>query len=97
MTLKGRMNLMNAGYAHDPAPLVEGCGCYTCRNFSRAYIRHLVIAKEMLASTLLSIHNIFTLVGLMRSMREAIFAGTFNSFAAQFLSAYQPYAQENDL
>ena len=68
----GRLNMRRAEYARDPRPIDETCTCYTCRHFSRAYIRHLLVAKEMLAATLLSIHNVFTLVRLVRDLRQAI-------------------------
>ena len=63
------LKLRNAQYADDPAPLVEGCGCYCCRKYSRAYLRHLAVADEMLAGILLSIHNIHFLQDLMRAIR----------------------------
>jgi queuine tRNA-ribosyltransferase len=63
------LKLRNAQYADDPGPLVDGCGCYTCAKFSRAYLRHLAVADEMLAGILLSIHNIHFLQDLMRSIR----------------------------
>ena len=69
-TLKGRLNLTNAKYSRDADPIDADCGCYTCRNFSRAYIRHLINAREMLAATLLSIHNIHTLVFLSQRIRQ---------------------------
>jgi queuine tRNA-ribosyltransferase len=78
----GRLNLLNATYAEDPRPIDEACGCYTCQHYSRAYIRHLVVAKEMLAATLLSIHNIHTLVQLTRDMRQAIIENRFNDFVS---------------
>ena len=86
MTRSGRINLLNATHAHDPRPIDETCGCYTCRTFSRAYLRHLVVAKEMLAATLVSIHNIYTLVDLVKQAREAIQACRFNEWADQVLS-----------
>lgn len=90
MTRKGRVNLMNAVHARDPRPIDEQCTCYACREFSRAYLRHLIIAKEMLAATLISIHNIHTLLELVRDARQAIISGTFDSFAANFLDNYVP-------
>lgn len=78
----GRLNLKNAAFAPDKAPIDEGCGCYTCSTFSRAYLRHLIIAKEMLSATLLSIHNLHTLIQLARDMRAAILENQFESFAA---------------
>lgn len=90
MTRTGRINLMNAINAADPRPIDETCSCYTCRHFSRAYLRHLIVAKEMLAATLISIHNIQTLVKLVSDAREAIIAGTYDDFAADFLATYKP-------
>ncbi len=70
---RGRqLNMLNAEHKRDPRPLDEQCTCYTCRNFSRAYLRHLVLAKEMLGAVLLSIHNIHTLIELTRTIRQAI-------------------------
>jgi queuine tRNA-ribosyltransferase len=89
MTRAGRINLMNAAYARADRPIVEGCGCYTCRNFTRAYLRHLIVAKEMLSATLISIHNLFTLLDLVREARQAITAGVFDRFAEDFLENYQ--------
>jgi queuine tRNA-ribosyltransferase len=88
MTRTGRINLMNAVHSHDPRPIDETCGCYTCRQFSRAYLRHLIVAKEMLSGTLISIHNLFTLLELVRDARSAIQAGSFDDFAADFLAHY---------
>jgi len=88
MTRQGRLNLMNAAHARDPRPIDEKCHCYTCTHFSRAYLRHLIVAKEMLAATLISIHNIATLVYLVQDARRAILEGTFEQFAEEFLAAY---------
>ncbi len=79
-----RLNVRNARFARDPRPLDPTCTCYTCRTFSRAYVRHLVVAKEMLAATLLSIHNIHTLTQLAQSMRQAILEGRFDDWVAQW-------------
>ncbi len=68
----GRLNLRRAEFARDPRPIEETCSCYTCQHFSRAYLRHLIVAKEMLAATLMSIHNIHVLVELTRELRQAI-------------------------
>lgn len=86
MTNFGRLNLMNAAFARDEQPIDPACGCYTCRTFTRAYLRHLIIAREMLAATLLSIHNLFTLVELARNLRSAILAGRLNAFADEALA-----------
>ncbi len=90
MTRRGRINLLNSGHARDPRPIDETCPCYTCRHFSRAYLRHLIAAREMLASTLVSIHNLHLLVALVREAREAILAGEFAQFAASFMAEYHP-------
>jgi queuine tRNA-ribosyltransferase len=85
MTRTGRLNLLNAVHAHDPRPIDEQCGCYTCRTFTRAYLRHLIVAKEMLAATLVSIHNLYTLVELAKESRRAICEGRYERFAAEIL------------
>ncbi len=89
MTFSGRLNLLNAAYARDAQPIDQNCQCYTCRHFSRAYLRHLIVAKEMLAATLISIHNIFTLQELVRQARRAILEQRFAAFASDFLQQYQ--------
>ena len=73
----GRLNLMNATFARDERPIDETCDCYSCKTFTRAYIRHLIIAKELLAGTLLSIHNLRALIRLMEQIRIYIAEGTF--------------------
>lgn len=88
MTDSGRMNLMNAQYIRDERPISETCTCYTCQNFSRAYIRHLIQVREMLSGTLLSIHNIHTLLDLVRKMRQAIIEQHFDDFAQQYLANF---------
>ena len=90
MTKDGSLNLRNAKYTEDFAPLDEGCGCYCCRNFSKAYLRHLVMAKEILGATLLSIHNLAFLTGLMAGARAAIEAGSgaFEAYKREALSRY---------
>jgi queuine tRNA-ribosyltransferase len=85
----GRLNLMNAIYSKDHNPIDEDCSCYTCRTFTRAYLRHLIVAKESLAGTLLSIHNIHALVSLVKEMRSAIFDGTFNERLLDWLSKWK--------
>ncbi len=82
----GRLNLRNRPFARDPRPIDEACGCYTCRHFSRAYLRHLIVAREMLAATLLSIHNLHTLIHLARDLRQAIQRGEFEAFTAGLLT-----------
>lgn len=90
MTRTGRLNLMNAAFARDETPIEADCGCYACLNFTRAYLRHLIVAREMLASTLISIHNLSVLLRLVRDARQAIIEQRFDEFAGQFLSSYHP-------
>jgi queuine tRNA-ribosyltransferase len=75
-----RLNIVNAKFAQDPNPIEVHCQCYTCQNFSRAYIRHLAVSKEMLSATLLSIHNLHTLISLMKDIRKAILEDRFSVF-----------------
>ncbi|NTU88321.1 MAG: tRNA guanosine(34) transglycosylase Tgt [Actinobacteria bacterium] len=77
---EGRLNMRNARFATDFGPLDPLCSCSVCKEYSRAYLRHLVASKEMLASTLLSLHNLHYLIDLMRRAREAIETGTYRSF-----------------
>ena len=84
----GRLNLRNAQYTADPAPLDALCTCYTCTHFSRAYLRHLVKANEILGHILLTTHNLHFLLDLMRQIRAAIERGELRPFAAEFLSHY---------
>lgn len=86
----GKLNLRNARFERDPLPIAEGCGCYTCQKFSRAYLRHLVKANEILGHMLLTTHNIYFLLELMRQMREAIAVGQLRPFAEEFLQYYPP-------
>ncbi len=86
MTMFGRLNLMNATFAEDKRPIDEQCSCYTCRIFTRAYLRHLIVAKEMLAATLLSIHNLHTLLQLARDLRQATIEGRLQTFADQAMA-----------
>ncbi|MBK8903046.1 MAG: tRNA guanosine(34) transglycosylase Tgt [Anaerolineaceae bacterium] len=86
--LGGRMNLRNAQFSRDPAPIDPACTCYTCRHFSRAYLRHLVKANEILGHMLLSTHNLHFLINLMQQMREAVRQGALAQFAADFLNHY---------
>jgi queuine tRNA-ribosyltransferase len=79
-TPTGKRIIRNAEYKEDFAPLVEGCGCYTCQNHTRAYIRHIFRMGEATASALMSIHNIYTLVQLAQAARRHIIAGTFECF-----------------
>ncbi len=88
-TRTGRLNIRNARYADDAAPIEEGCDCYACRHFSRAYLRHLVMAKEILGLRLATLHNLHFMLNLMREIREAIRAGTFSTLKKDFLANYE--------
>lgn len=79
-----RLNMINAQFANDRLPIDEACECYTCQNFSLSYIRHLIVSKEMLSATLLSIHNLHTLIALVNDIRKAILADEFEAFVAEF-------------
>jgi queuine tRNA-ribosyltransferase len=75
----GRLNLMNAAFSRDERPIDAACDCYTCQTFSRAYVRHLIVAGEFLAATLLSIHNLRALIRLVATIRSSIIAGVFEA------------------
>jgi queuine tRNA-ribosyltransferase len=90
---EGRLNLMNAAFARDQHPIDESCGCYTCRTFTRAYLRHLIVAKELLVGTLLSIHNLHTMISLVGDMRSAIIDGTFESKVPGWLKQWHGHAE----
>jgi queuine tRNA-ribosyltransferase len=90
LTMTQRLNLVNAAYAADPNPIDAACTCYTCCHTSRAYLRHLIIAKEMLAATLLSIHNLHTLISLAGNIRQAILNDQFDILAEELLAKIEP-------
>jgi queuine tRNA-ribosyltransferase len=83
----GVLNIRNARHAADTGPVDPGCGCYTCRNYSRAYLRHLDRCGEMLGPRLATLHNLHHYLDLMARMRAAIAAGTFGAFRAEFRAA----------
>jgi len=89
-TSRGRINLRKAQFAEDPAPIEESCGCYTCRHFSRAYLRHLYKAGEILGLRLNTIHNLYFLLELMRRIRAASLEGNFAALKESYLSEYAP-------
>jgi queuine tRNA-ribosyltransferase len=89
LTRSGRMNLRNAQYATDPLPIEPGCACYACQHFSRAYLRHLFKAGEILGLHLATIHNLHFALRLMQETRTHIAAGTFTAFRRQFLAEYR--------
>jgi queuine tRNA-ribosyltransferase len=89
LTPQGRLNLHNAKYAADPLPVEAGCDCYTCQNFSRAYLRHLFKAEEILGLHLATLHNIRFMMRLMVQIRSAILDGAFADFRQRFLAGYR--------
>lgn len=89
-TKNGKINMMNAKYKNLFEPIEEDCGCYACQNYTCAYLSHLFRAKEMLASTLASIHNIYFLNNLMSRLRISILEDRFFEFKESFLLAYSP-------
>lgn len=88
-TRDGNLTIRNATFAEDFAPVEEGCDCYCCRNFSRAYIRHLIKSDEILGGKLLSIHNIRFLTKLMEDIRQAIMEDRFGDFYREFTARYK--------
>jgi queuine tRNA-ribosyltransferase len=87
-TVDGRINIKRAEYRTDTRPLDPECDCAACRRFTRAYVRHLFVADEILGHRLLSLHNVHFLVRLMRSARDAIRAGTFGGWSHDWLARY---------
>ena len=87
-TAEGPLTLKQARYAKDASPLDPECACYACRTFSRAYLRHLFMADELVAYRLLSLHNVHFFLWLMREMRAAIVARAFEPFKARFSARY---------
>jgi queuine tRNA-ribosyltransferase len=85
-TSTGVVNIRNAAHQDDLGPLDPACGCYTCRNYSRAYLRHLDRCNEILGSRLNTIHNLYFYLDLMRSLRAAIAEGRLAAFARDYLS-----------
>lgn len=88
MTSSGRVNIKNAQYERDFTPLDAECICYTCRNYSKAYLRHLFKCNEILSSMLLSNHNLHFLVNLMKNIRKAIEEDRFSEYKKEFYAAY---------
>jgi len=88
-TSEGRINIKNAQYAEDDRPPDPACDCYTCRNFSRSYLRHLFLAGEMNAATLNTLHNLSFYLDTLRRIREAIAFGQFESFRVEYVRRRQ--------
>ena len=94
---EGRLNMMNATFARDERPIDETCDCYACRNFTRAYIRHLIAAKELLAGTLLSIHNLRALIRLAEEIRGYIAEGTYERQVPVLLEKWSNNAKRTNI
>jgi queuine tRNA-ribosyltransferase len=88
MTSHGRLVVKNAKYAHDFTPLDENCNCYVCQNYTRAYLRHLFKADEILGPRLASYHNLYFLLNLMKQIRQAIENDNLLDFRAEFFENY---------
>lgn len=88
-TRQGQLIVKNAEYARDFQPLDSSCGCYTCRHFSRAYLRHLFQAGEILAPRLATLHSVYFFMDLMKQMREAILEDRFEMWRGDFLRLYR--------
>ncbi|MBR3523389.1 MAG: tRNA guanosine(34) transglycosylase Tgt [Bacilli bacterium] len=96
-TESGKMNLRNNKYKEDFTPIEDKCDCYACRNYTRAYIRHLIIANETFGARLLSIHNIRFLIRLVEGARVAIKNGTFEQYKQDYINKYKgDYEKSND-
>jgi queuine tRNA-ribosyltransferase len=87
-TKRGKIIIMNRQYRNDFTVLDPGCGCYTCKNYTRSYIAHLFHGKEMLAGTLSSIHNLYFIVNLVKNIRQSILSDSFFKYKEDFLESY---------
>jgi len=88
-TWDGRINIKNARFTEDEGPIQEGCTCYTCRTFSRAYLRHLTVSHELTSFYLNTIHNVHFYMELMKKIRSAVRGGTFDGFYHDFKRRYE--------
>ncbi|HMA69592.1 MAG TPA: tRNA guanosine(34) transglycosylase Tgt, partial [Candidatus Mcinerneyibacterium sp.] len=88
-TSQGRINIKNAQFKRDPKPIDENCDCYACKNYSRAYIRHLYKSREILALRLNTYHNLYFYLNLMKRMRRAILENRFEEFKNNFVENYK--------
>jgi queuine tRNA-ribosyltransferase len=93
-THNGRLNLRNQSLSEDKSPIEDGCACYACQHFTRSYIRHLMVAKEILGLYLASIHNLHFLLDTMRQIRASIFDHTFESLKAEMLPKLTVISEE---
>lgn len=94
LTRWGRINLRNARYADDPSPLLPDCTCYTCTHFSRAYLRHLVLANEILGAHLLTLHNLHLMLTIAREIREAVLEGRFSAYREAYWASVNHEGQK---
>jgi queuine tRNA-ribosyltransferase len=95
LTSRGVLVIKNAQYAEDADPPDPACGCYTCRHFSRAYLRHLFLSNEMTGATLNTIHNLYFYLDLMGKIRDAIVLGTFEKLRLEFHQTFSRRPQPN--
>jgi len=93
--LDGRFNISVSAFKRDFSPIDESCGCYTCKNYTKAYLNHLIKGKEMLSSTLLTIHNEYFIVNLVSKMRQCIIDGNFFEFKEEFLGRFYASRESN--
>ncbi len=93
-THTGRLNLRNQALSEERAPIEAGCACYACQNFTRGYIRHLMVSKEILGLYLASIHNLHYLLDTMRQIRESIIDGTFDTLKVEILGRLRVTSEE---
>ncbi len=94
LTKHGTLTVRNASFARVFRPLEEGCRCYTCRNYTRAYIRHLLKVNEILGYRLTTYHNLHFLITFMKRIRESILEGSFKSFYREFHAIYRQKKEE---
>ena len=87
-TLDGKINLKNAKYKEDFSPVMDGCDCNCCLNYTKAYVRHLIVANETLGARLLSIHNLRFLIKIMENIRVSIKSNSFDSYKDEFIKRY---------
>jgi queuine tRNA-ribosyltransferase len=87
-TRNGKINITRAIFKEDFSPIDKGCQCYTCQNYSRAYINHLLREKELLGISLASIHNLYFIVNLVKEIRQSILDNNFFEFKKKFLNKY---------
>ena len=94
-TMNGKINLKNNKYKEDFTPIEEGCNCYCCQHYTKAYVKHLINAEESFGARLLSIHNLYFLMNLMKLIRENIKTSTLEEFRDYFVESYYGKGDEN--